>query len=96
MLSEDGSIEIGFGLAIAFFGFIAPLFMGGSIWQNMTSMGSLTVFFAGVALIIYGRYLRRKSRRESDERIRRNVAEHLERASQSSQLDNTWRDGGAS
>ena len=89
MLSEDGSIEIGFGLAIAFFGFIAPLFMGGSIWQNMTSMGSLTVFFAGIALIIYGRYLRRKSRRESEERIRRKLAEHLERASRSSRVDNT-------
>ena len=96
MLSEDGSIEIGFGLALAFFGFIAPLFKEGSIWQNMTSMGSLTVFFAGVALIIYGRYLRRKSRRESEERIRRKLAEHLERASRSSRADNTWRDGGAS
>lgn len=87
MLSEDGSIEIGFGLAIAFFGFIAPLFMGGSIWQNMTSMGPLTVFVAGVALIVYGRYLRRKSQRESDERLRRKIAEHLAHPSQSSHID---------
>ncbi len=89
MLSKDGSIEIGFGLAIAFFGFIAPLFMGGSIWQNMTSIGSLTVFVAGVALVAYGRYLRWKSRRESEERISRKIAAHLEHASQSSQVDKT-------
>jgi len=88
MLSEDGSIEIGFGLAIAIFGFIAPLFKGGSIWQNMVSIGSITVFLAGIALMAYGFYLRRKSQRESDERIRAKIAEHLKRASQSSQVDN--------
>lgn len=87
MLSEDGSIEIGFGLAIAFFGFITPLFRGGSIWQNMTSMGSLTVFATGVLITAYGRHLRRKSERESEERIRRMIAEHLEHTAGSSHSD---------
>ncbi len=84
MLSEDGSIEIGFGLAIAFFGFIAPLFKSGNIWQNMTSMDSVAVFIAGIAIIAYGRYLRRKSERESDKRLRRKIAEHLEHTVDSS------------
>lgn len=83
MLSKDGSIEIGFGLAIAFCGFITPLFEGGSIWQNMTSTGSLTVLVTGVVVAIYGRHLRRKSQRESVERIRRKIAEHLEHSTDS-------------
>ena len=89
MLSKDGSIEIGFGLAIAFFGFVTPLFKGGSIWQNMTSTGSLTVFVTGVVIAIYGRHLRRKSRRESVERIRRKIAEHLEHSADSSRSGRT-------
>ena len=89
MLSEDGTIEIRFGLAIAFFGFISPLFTGGSIWQNLTSMGSLTIFVIGVAIVAYGRHLRRKSERESEARIRRKIAEHLEHTADSSHSDRT-------
>lgn len=87
MLSEDGSVEIGFGLTLAVFGFIAPLFKDGNIWQNMTSIGSLTVFAAGAAVFAYGRHLRRKSERESKERIRRMIAEHLQDGTELSSVD---------
>jgi hypothetical protein len=48
MLSEDGSIEIGFGVAITFFGLIGPLFKSGNIWQNMTSIDTVLVFVAAL------------------------------------------------
>lgn len=89
MLSENGSIEIGFGAAFTFFGLIAPLFKSGNIWQNMTSIDTVTVFIAGIAIIAYGRHLRRKSQRESEERIRRTIEEHQQRATRSSGTDRT-------
>ncbi len=89
MLSEDGSIEIGFGVAITFFGLIGPLFKSGNIWQNMTSIDTVVVFVAGIAIIAYGRHLRRKSQRESEERIRRMIEEHQKRATRSSGTDTT-------
>lgn len=92
MLSENGSIEIGFGAAFTFFGLIAPLFKSGNIWQNMTSIDTVTVFAAGVILISYGRYLRRKSERESDERIHRLLEEHEKRFTSSSDTDEIWLD----
>lgn len=84
MLSEDGSIEIGFGVAITVFGLIGPLFKSGNIWQNMTSIDTVVVFVAGTAIIAYGRHLRRKSHRESEERIRRMIEEHQKRTTRSS------------
>ena len=89
MLSENGSIEIGFGAAFTFFGFVAPLFKSGNIWQNMTSIDTVTVFIAGIAIIAYGRHLRRKSQRESEERIRRTIEEHQKPATRSSGTDRT-------
>ncbi len=89
MLSENESIEIGFGAAFTFFGLIAPLFKSGNIWQNMTSIDTVTVFIAGIAIIAYGRHLRRKSERESEERLRRKIAEHLKHTADSSHSDST-------
>ena len=89
MLSENGSIEIGFGAAITFFGLIAPLFESGNIWQNMTSIDTVAVFIAGIVIIAYGRHLRRKSHRESEERIRRMIEEHQKRTTRSSGTEGT-------
>jgi hypothetical protein len=89
MLSEDGSIEIGFGVAITFFGFIGPLFKSGNIWQNMTSIDTVVVFVTGIAIIAYGRHLRRKSHRESEERLRRMIEEHQKRTTRSSGTEGT-------
>ncbi len=89
MLSEDGSIEIGFGVAITFFGLIGPLFKSGNIWQNMTSIETVAVFIVGIAIIAYGRHLRRKSHRESEERIRRMIEEHQKRTTRSSGREGT-------
>jgi xanthine/uracil permease len=87
MLSEDGSIEIGFGIAITSFGFIAPLFKSGNIWQNMASVDTVAVIITGIVVIAYGRYLRQKSLRESDERIRRLIEEHEKHFTSSSDTD---------
>jgi hypothetical protein len=55
----------------------------------MTSIDTVVVFAAGIAIIGYGRHLRRKSHRESEERIRRMIEEHQKRTTRSSGTEGT-------
>jgi hypothetical protein len=55
----------------------------------MTSIDTVVVFVAGTAIIAYGRHLRRKSHRESEERIRRMIEEHQKRTTRSSGTEGT-------